>query len=176
MTTEREMDKQRYRQEGQSAEAQPADEQYRLLPGEDIFDAAIRWSKTHTTPPSPEVDPALNPKHAAGAARPGTHYVPPTPLLEVGEVMKRGAAKYGAYNWGEGGVVASIYYDAIERHRAKWWAGEELSEDDRCHHLAHIAACALILLDCAIMGKLHDDRPAKTSSPVEYQLWKDGLL
>lgn len=125
---------------------------------------------------SPQFDPRLNPKHAAGAARPGTHYVPPTPLLEVGEVMKRGADKYGAYNWGEGGVVASVYYDAIERHRSKWWAGEEMSDDDKCHHLAHIAACALILLDCIVMGKLYDDRPARTSTPAEYAEWRKRQL
>lgn len=119
---------------------------------------------------------ALNPKHAAGKSRPGTHFIPPVPLLEVGEVMKRGAEKYGAYNWGDAGVVASIYYDAIERHRAKWWAGEKMSPDDKCHHLAHIAACALILLDCEIMGNLEDDRPARTAQVAEYLEWRGALL
>ena len=70
-----------------------------------------------------------------------------------------GALKYGRYNWRVAGVRSSIYHDAIRRHLAKWWAGEEVDQKTGVPHLASILASVGILLDSALVGKLADDRP-----------------
>ena len=73
--------------------------------------------------------------------------------------MANGAKKYGAYNWRETGVQASIYFEAAMRHLLAWWDGEERAEDSGVKHLAHSAACLAIIFDADSIGKLIDDRP-----------------
>lgn len=116
-----------------------------------------------------------NPKHAAGKAKASLHCIPPVALVAEGAVMQGGADKYGEFNWGEAGVVASIYYDAILRHLLAWYTGEDDDPESRQSHLAHIRACAGILLDCNAKGLLADDRPkgkttAMTFTPEYSQL------
>lgn len=112
-------------------------------------------------------DATLNPKHATGSAKSPMHFTPPAPLFALGRVFAHGAAKYGAFNWGDAGVVASIYYDAMQRHLAAWYAGETIDPESGEPHLAHVMACCAIVMDCAALGNLVDDRPiGKTSRPV----------
>lgn len=75
--------------------------------------------------------------------------------------MMDGAAKYGPFNWRDNAVVASIYVDALMRHAAAWFDGEELATDSGVHHLGHVVANAAILLDALETGNLIDDRPPK---------------
>lgn len=107
---------------------------------------------------------ASNPKHAAGVAKPSVSKVPTAPLWLAGRVMEVGAGKYGAYNWAEAGVVASVYYDAMRRHLDAWWGGQDDDPETGVSHLAHVIACAAIALDCDLIGNLEDDRPAASTS------------
>lgn len=104
--------------------------------------------------------PDDNPKTVHGVSKPGISNVPPVGMLEVGRVMAVGAAKYGPMNWRHADVSSSIYYDAAMRHLFQWWDGLEADEETGISHLAHAAACLLILLDAKAGGKLKDNRPA----------------
>lgn len=105
-----------------------------------------------------------NPKDAIGSAKLALGLVPDTIKAHVALAFLEGALKYGRYNWRIAGVRASIYHDALERHLMKWWNGETKDPHTRVRHLASIIACAGILLDAELCGKLEDDRPP--SAPI----------
>lgn len=73
--------------------------------------------------------------------------------------MMDGAAKYGAWNWRDKEVIASIYIDAAKRHLDCWFEGQETASDSKVHHLGHAIACCAILLDAQAKDKMVDDRP-----------------
>jgi len=100
-----------------------------------------------------------NPKTPFGLAKPGLQNVPPVAVLEVGRVMSFGAAKYGPMNWRHDEVSYSTYYNAAIRHLFEAWDGNDLDFETGLPHLAHAAACLMILLDAKACGKLIDDRP-----------------
>lgn len=100
-----------------------------------------------------------NPKDVIGSKKLMMGLMPDSIKAHVALAFLEGALKYGRYNWRIAGVRASIYHDALDRHRAKWWNGEDADSSTRVKHLASIIACAGILLDAELCGKLEDDRP-----------------
>lgn len=100
-----------------------------------------------------------NPKRACGSKKPSPHFIPPVAIIEESIVMALGAAKYGAFNWQDKPVDASTYYDAALRHLMIWYAGEDLDDESRASHLAHVRACMAILIDSQASGIMIDDRP-----------------
>ncbi|WP_375292291.1 dATP/dGTP diphosphohydrolase domain-containing protein [Sphingomonas melonis] len=101
----------------------------------------------------------INPKELAGAKKPATWSVMPRWVIGlVGRVMSVGAAKYGVFNYRESSISASVYQDALERHLALWFDGEDEDAESGVSHLAHAIACCSLLLDAQATGKLHDDR------------------
>ena len=107
-----------------------------------------------------------NPKTAYGKAKPPMQYVPPVALLELGLVMEFGAKKYGPMNWRKDPITASTYYDALMRHAALYWDGNDRDLESKRKHLGHIKACCAILLDAEACGTLIDDRPEKGSAEL----------
>ena len=105
-----------------------------------------------------------NPKDAIGSTKLPNGLAPDTIVAEVALAYLEGALKYGRYNWRIAGVRASIYNDAMERHRMKWWNGEDRDPTTRVKHLASVIACAGILLDAELCHLLTDDRPP--SAPI----------
>lgn len=103
-------------------------------------------------------DDTTNPKDLLGVKKAPLRFVPPALVIEVAPAMANGAAKYGAYNWRDKHVKASIYAEAIQRHLYAWMDGENLATDSGVKHLAHIGACIAILLDAEAHGALIDDR------------------
>jgi hypothetical protein len=104
--------------------------------------------------------PDNNPKTASGMQKPGMECVPFAPLFEIGEAMRFGANKYGAFNWRDANITASVYYNAMMRHLAAWFhEHEDTAPDSGVHHLAHLAANFVILRDAEKHGILNDDRP-----------------
>lgn len=103
--------------------------------------------------------PDGNPKSAAGAKKPQLHTIPPTAMLHLAVVMGLGAQKYGAFNWRETGVAASVYVSAAQRHLLSWFDGESIDPESGASHLAHVMACMAIVLDAMENGTLKDDRP-----------------
>ena len=107
-----------------------------------------------------------NPKHAAGRAKQPYRHIPPMAIAAEGRVYAIGAEKYGFFNWGEAGVVASIYYEAILRHLFEWYTTGAPDRESGQSHLAHIRACCGILMDCEARGIMQDDRPLLLTTPV----------
>ena len=117
---------------------------------------------TNWVPPVLKVDvKPTNPKDAMGAAKLPMHLIPGTAKAAMAMAFLEGALKYGKYNWRVAGVRASIYADAMERHLEKWKNGEDEDPVTRVPHLASIMACAAILIDSSVCGKLTDDRPPR---------------
>ena len=114
-------------------------------------------------PAAPEaVPPALpdtNPKTVFGVRKTPLHLVPPPALAAEARVFALGARKYGAYNWRQHAVSASVYQAAALRHLLAAWEGEDADPESGESHWAHARACLGILLDARHHGKLNDDRP-----------------
>jgi hypothetical protein len=100
-----------------------------------------------------------NPKDIFGSAKVSVSKLPPVAIAHAAHAMMDGAEKYGAYNWRDKPVIASIYVDAAIRHILDWWEGQEAATDSEVHHLGHAMACGAILLDAQAYGNLIDDRP-----------------
>lgn len=112
----------------------------------------------------PEAKPT-NPKDVIGSGKLPLELVPDTIEAEVALAFLEGALKYGRFNWRIAGVRASIYRAALRRHLMKWWNGQDRDPKTRVKHLASIIACAGILLDAELCGKLTDDRPP--AAPID---------
>jgi hypothetical protein len=107
---------------------------------------------------------STNPKDLVGVNKPSLSKVPAVAVAHESLAMMDGASKYGAYNWRDKAVKASIYVDACKRHLDLWFEGEEEAQDSKVHHLGHARACLGILLDAIETGNLIDDRPVNESS------------
>lgn len=113
---------------------------------------------------STEVKPT-NPKDIISGSKLPVGLVPDTIVAEAALAFLEGATKYGRFNWRIAGVRASVYNDALERHRKKWWNGQDRDPKTRVKNLSSIIACAGILLDAELCGMLTDDRPPR--APIE---------
>lgn len=102
-----------------------------------------------------------NPKDAIGQTKLPLDLVPESAIAECCTAFLEGALKYGRFNWRAKGVRASIYVAALKRHLAKWYNGEDEDEKTTVNHLASVMACAAIILDAQLCGKLNDDRPPR---------------
>ena len=100
-----------------------------------------------------------NPKDRVGSKKLPLDLVPSTVKTYAALAFLEGALKYGAYNWRVSGVRVSIYKAALERHLDKFWNGEWADPATGVPHLASVIACAGIILDADLAGKLTDDRP-----------------
>ena len=100
-----------------------------------------------------------NPKDKIGKTKPDISLVPPVAVIQEAVAMGLGAAKYGAYNWRDSPVRATVYVSAAMRHLYQWLDGEELDGESGVSHLAHVRACCGIVLDAKSIGCLIDDRP-----------------
>lgn len=110
-----------------------------------------------------------NPKDRFGIQKVSLSKFPAVALAHGAHAMMDGARKYGAYNWRERSVIASIYIDACKRHLDTWFdAREETAPDSDVHHLGHALACIAIILDAQATGNLIDDRPIKGTITAVY--------
>lgn len=90
------------------------------------------------------------------SGKPGFSNIPRLALLEVAKVMTNGAKEYGRFNY-SGMIDITRLTDANERHLNKFLVGQDLDESG-FHHLAHMAANALMALDNYLTGNFNDDR------------------
>lgn len=101
-----------------------------------------------------------NPKDAVGTGKvPGISVLPQRVLGEVGLGMLEGARKYGRHNYRVAGVRASVYVDAVWRHLAAWWEGEDIDPDSGLSHVTKAIASLFVLRDGMMQGNWEDDRP-----------------
>jgi len=129
----------------------------------DLFLSGKDAMRTHDghTPPENAVDKDTNPKDAIGCKKVPLHLVPSSGIAMTALAFLEGALKYGKYNWRVAGVRSSIYLDAMNRHYEKYLNGEDVDVNTGVSHLASICACAMIIMDAQLCGKLNDDRPPR---------------
>ena len=76
--------------------------------------------------------------------------IPSAPLRGVAAALTYGAAKHkdegGKPNWLNGLSFAS-HYGAMQRHANAYWSGETHDPESGIHHLAAVAANAMVLMD-----------------------------
>jgi len=82
--------------------------------------------------------------------------IPQLALNEVAKVFTHGADKYGDFNYSKQGDVLR-YIDALLRHTNQYLSGEDMDES-KVHHLACVAANALMALDGIINNTITDNR------------------
>lgn len=125
-------------------------------------------------PVSAAADPTAkptNPKDAIGSHKLPLHLWPEHVSALGSLALMEGALKYGRSNFRAIGVRASIYVDALRRHIAAYWEGEDADPDSGLPHLAHALACIAILVDAQAAGRLADDR----AYPGGHRAAIDGL-
>lgn len=71
--------------------------------------------------------------------------LPAEELLDVAKLFGLGAKKYSDHNWRKG-FDWSLSYDALHRHLAAWWSGEEFDNGEGGTGQEH--------LDCVIFHAL----------------------
>ena len=99
-----------------------------------------------------------NPKDAIGSDKIPIHLWPEAATVLGALGLLDGALKYGRSNWRVAGIRTSIYYDALRRHAAALFEGEDIDPDSGLPHEAHILATVAIVIDARAAGKLNDDR------------------
>lgn len=83
--------------------------------------------------------------------------LPVEALEQVIRVFMYGAQKYSDHNWTYG-MKWSKHFNAALRHLSSFWKGEDIDPESGLHHMAHAAACALIVLQYTFYNKKFDDR------------------
>ena len=78
-------------------------------------------------------------------------------LEEIANVFGYGAKKYGRYNY-RSGIAYSRLIAAAYRHLGAFNSGENLDRETNLSHCAHLAACAIMLLDMVSDKPALDDR------------------
>jgi len=114
-----------------------------------------------------------NPKDLLGVKKVRLSLVPEASSIYQALAMEDGAEKYGAFNWREKKVKASIYVEAAKRHLACWFdSREELASDSKKPHLGHALACIGIIVDAYETGNLVDDRPKPGAASSLIEKWR----
>ena len=96
-----------------------------------------------------------------GITKPALGIMPPAADVEIALALQFGARKYGPDNWQDDKAAAirvSTYKHAMKRHFDLYLAGEDVAQDSQVHHLAHLAASCVILIDALSTGRVNDKR------------------
>lgn len=94
--------------------------------------------------------------------KPRYDLLPPNALSELVAVYTMGAKKYAPRNW-EKGLRWGRVFAALMRHAWAWWGGEKCDKESGLNHMAHVAWCALALVEYGQTNKGQDDRPVSES-------------
>ena len=84
--------------------------------------------------------------------KPRWSLLPSGTIRLVVKVFTYGAKEYEQHGWRKVENGRERYYDAMTRHIESWWDGETNDDESELPHLAHAAACALILLARTMEG------------------------
>ncbi|MGQ3049862.1 dATP/dGTP diphosphohydrolase domain-containing protein [Niveispirillum sp.] len=98
-------------------------------------------------------------KVSASAGKAPLQLLPPAALMAEARAFAHGATKYGRWDWRRSDLIGSVYYGAVLRHLAAWYAGEDVDPESGVSHLAHARAGLAIMLDAIDTGRWTDDRP-----------------
>jgi len=89
--------------------------------------------------------------------KPDLSLLPSQALIEITRVLEHGRDKYGAYNWAKG-MNWTRLISAAMRHLFAFKDGEDVDSETGRSHLAHLACCAIFLLEYKLRGVGIDDR------------------
>ena len=103
-----------------------------------------------------------NPKDVIGARKAKMSVIPAGVLLDLGNALTEGMAKYGRHNYRAVGVRASVYYDAAMGHLMDWWEGQDIDAESGLSHVTKAMASLTVLRDAMLQDMLHDDRPPRS--------------
>lgn len=84
---------------------------------------------------------------------------------EVALALLEGACKYGAANWRDAGVRATVYLDAARRHLADFREGVDIDPASGLSHITKAIAGLVVLRDSMLQGNWVDDRPLRGADP-----------
>ncbi|QFG09148.1 hypothetical protein PBI_SPORTO_40 [Arthrobacter phage Sporto] len=96
--------------------------------------------------------------------------IPVEALSSIARLYGFGAKKYDAHNWRKG-YDWSKSYDAMNRHMALFWSGEDIDPETGEPHMAAVAFHAMTLIVFMQEQPEFDDRyiPERVQEPVEEQ-------
>lgn len=94
--------------------------------------------------------------------------LPDVALEHLATVMTFGAKKYGPYNYRKGMAYGRLFAAAM-RHLWEWKRGNSTDYETGLPHLAHAAACCLMLLDLEKLGIGDDDRWQPQPAQPEFE-------
>lgn len=101
------------------------------------------------------------PEEASGTKydqdKPRTDLLSSIALIEVAKVMGHGAKKYQEHNWRQG-IKWSRLLGAAMRHLLAYMRGEDKDPETGLSHMAHLACCAMFLIEYSVTHKDLDDR------------------
>lgn len=97
--------------------------------------------------------------------------MPCMPLIEVARVFTFGAFNYGDRNW-EAGFSWSRCIGSMWRHFYQWLMGETFDSESGLHHLAHLIANAMFLIEYQFRNTGNDDRPKNVSPEAIKEFFK----
>ena len=100
-----------------------------------------------------------NPKEGFGNNKVAMSCVPMPVLNELALAMMEGAIKYGSHNYRDTPILASTYFDAVNRHMNAWWEGENVDPGSGISHVTKAIASLVVLRDAMLFGTFEDDRP-----------------
>jgi len=103
----------------------------------------------------------VNQKNARAARKLPLFLVSPAGIAMEAHAAKGGADKYGAYNFRDGDVSASVYIGSVLRHVLAYACGEDVDPDPSANGATHIGGARAglgILADATVHGNLLDDR------------------
>jgi hypothetical protein len=94
--------------------------------------------------------------------------IPVEALNSIARLYGVGAKKYDAHNWRKG-YEWSKSYDAMNRHMALFWSGEDIDPETGEPHMAAVAFHAMTLITFMQEQPEFDDRyiPERVQEPVE---------
>lgn len=91
--------------------------------------------------------------------------VPTRALRHVAGALTAGALTHGDRGWET--ETFDRLYDALQRHAQAWWEGENFDPEGGHHHLAAVAARALMLLELDLTAR--DDLDTRPSPSRELE-------
>ncbi|QFG11753.1 hypothetical protein PBI_SALK_39 [Arthrobacter phage Salk] len=121
-----------------------------------------------------EVNPneirTVSPTGGEKGVKPERHsLIPVEALNSIARLYGVGAKKYAAHNWRKG-YEWSKSYDAMNRHMALFWSGEDIDPETGEPHMAAVAFHAMTLIVFMQEQPGFDDRyiPERTQEPAEF--------
>ncbi len=127
--------------------------------------AYAEWRAKEFPAAAPSNTKPTNPKDAIGSEKVPLSLVPDQVIGEISLALLEGACKYGAANWRQAGVRASVYVDAARRHLASFREGRDIDPASGLSEITKAIAGLVVLRDSMLQGNWVDDRLLRASDP-----------